>query len=415
MKVILCVDDEKIILTSLKKELREFFKSSYYIEIAENGEEALELIEEFLQDGHEIPLVITDYIMPNMRGDELLKRVSDLSPETLGIMLSGQADLIGVRNSIRYGRLQSFIPKPWESVDLIGDIQKTLNIYEQVEKIKQQNQELIDINANLEQKVEQKLQEIKQKNEILRESDFTLRKTVLELADANEKLEQVNQEKDNLMGIVAHDLRSPLNNIKGLLNLVKLTGNLSAEQAEYLQMIDGVIHKGNQLIDDLLTINSYEHQNTKLIFKEIHLSHFLEEILTPFENTAKEKAINLQKEIDTAIYIRTDDLVLSRIITNLVSNAIKFSPAQKNVAIRARLQEGFLKVQVQDEGQGFTAEDQAKAFQKFQKLTARPTAGESSTGLGLSIVKILTEKLGGTIHLESEWKVGSTFTLVFPA
>jgi signal transduction histidine kinase len=97
-----------------------------------------------------------------------------------------------------------------------------------------------------------------------------------------------------------------------------------------------------------------------------------------------------------------------------MTNAIKFSPTHKNITLRLEGQARQVSISIQDEGQGFTAEDKAKVFQKFQKLTARPTAGESSTGLGLSIVKILTEKLGGHISLESEWQKGSTFTLTFP-
>jgi signal transduction histidine kinase len=414
MKAILCVDDEKMILDSLRKELKDYFQKEYYIAIAGNGEDALEALTELFDDGYEVPLVITDYIMPRMKGDELLRTVQELYPDTFGMMLSGQADLEAVRNTIRYGNLQSFLLKPWTSVDLIGDIQKTLNLYESSQQIKAQNAVLLELNANLEQKVQEKLQEITHKNEQLKKNDFILRETVLELADSNEKLETANKEKDLLMSIVAHDLRSPLNNIHGLLNLMKLSGEVNEEQQYCLKLIDNVIDKGKQLIDDLLVIHHYEEGKEKLHLTSLSLPTFLTEILQGFEKAAQEKHIQISHEFQTDLIVTTDELVLSRILTNLISNAIKFSPTQKRLFIRVWHKDTQFYIQIQDEGQGFTTEDQQKIFQKFQKLTARPTAGESSTGLGLSIVKILVEQLQGNITLQSEWQKGSIFTLVFP-
>ena len=91
--VILCVDDDRIVLSSLRTELTDALGDEYLIETAEGGEEALKLIEEWLADRYEIPLVISDYMMPNMKGDELLKRIHALSPKTRKVMLTGQADL----------------------------------------------------------------------------------------------------------------------------------------------------------------------------------------------------------------------------------------------------------------------------------------------------------------------------------
>lgn len=413
MKIILCIDDDNMVLNALKSELKSYFSPEYVIEVAESGAEALELVAFFVKNEDDVPLVITDYIMPNMRGDEVLKQVGDLLPNTLGIMLSGQADLNGVRNAIRYGRLQSFILKPWDSADLIGNIKKTLNLHEQGKKIKQQNKNLLDINNTLEQKIESKIYELTLKNKVLKEEDAKFRRIVLDLADANHKLEKSNQEKDDLMAIVAHDLRTPLNNIGGLLDLINTTAPLNTEQLEYMGLITEVIQKGNQLIQDLHVVNNYETDKINIASQPIHLQNMLENLSALFKSASQEKEIVIHVEISEDIVLRTDEGLLSRILTNLLSNAIKFSPRGKCIFIRALLDKKCVKIQIEDEGQGFTKEDQAKVFQKFQKLTARPTAGESSTGLGLSIVKILVEKLGGEIVLESEWGRGSTFTLTF--
>ncbi|MEY4767967.1 MAG: hypothetical protein RL637_606, partial [Pseudomonadota bacterium] len=97
-KVILCVDDEMIILESLKAELKTIFQKDYVIEIAENGHDALELVDELLESHYEICLVISDYLMPQMKGDEVLKKIHEKSPNTIKIMLTGQATIEGVAN-----------------------------------------------------------------------------------------------------------------------------------------------------------------------------------------------------------------------------------------------------------------------------------------------------------------------------
>ncbi|NJO00970.1 MAG: response regulator, partial [Bacteroidia bacterium] len=94
--VVVCVDDENIILKSLQAELRNAIGDHHIIEIAESGEEAIELIEEYLEDNYQVPVVICDYIMPQMKGDEALKRIHQISPQTLKIMLTGQSSLEGI-------------------------------------------------------------------------------------------------------------------------------------------------------------------------------------------------------------------------------------------------------------------------------------------------------------------------------
>ena len=115
--VIICVDDEQTILDSLEIDLLKAFEDKYLIETAQSGEEALELLSELLAEKYEVPLVISDQIMPNMKGDELLRSVHAISPNTLKIMLTGQADLGAVVNAINYAKLYRYIPKPWQCDD----------------------------------------------------------------------------------------------------------------------------------------------------------------------------------------------------------------------------------------------------------------------------------------------------------
>jgi signal transduction histidine kinase len=113
------------------------------------------------------------------------------------------------------------------------------------------------------------------------------------------------------------------------------------------------------------------------------------------------------------IYLQTDQTLLTQIIDNILSNAIKFSPADKEIFIELMRRGDRIIIKVKDQGPGFTDRDKEKLFGKFAKLSARPTGGEHSTGLGLSIVKKLVEILGGSISVESEAGHGAEFILVF--
>ncbi len=145
-QVIICVDDETTVLRSLKTELKQALGKDYLIEIAESGEYALELIEELLEDGYEIPLIISDYIMPDMKGDELLKRVHLISPKTLKVMLTGQADIEAVGNAIKYAKLYRYIAKPWQAEDLRLTVTEAIYSYLQDKKLAEKNAKLQQLN-----------------------------------------------------------------------------------------------------------------------------------------------------------------------------------------------------------------------------------------------------------------------------
>jgi PAS domain S-box-containing protein len=148
-QVIICVDDEKTILSSLKAELQEAVGKDYIIEIAEGGEEALELIEELLEDGAEIPLLISDHIMPDMKGDELLKQAHLILPKTIKIMLTGEADIAAIAHAINSANLYRYITKPWQSEDLKLTVREALNSYLQDKQLAQQNAQLQQMNQEL--------------------------------------------------------------------------------------------------------------------------------------------------------------------------------------------------------------------------------------------------------------------------
>ncbi len=149
-QVIICVDDETTVLKSLKAELKDALGNSYRIEIAEGGEDALELVAELIADGEEIPLIISDYVMPDMKGDELLRRVHEISPKTLKVMLTGQATIEAVGSAIKYAKLYRYIGKPWQTEDLKLTVTEAVHSYSQDKKLAEQNAELRKVNERLE-------------------------------------------------------------------------------------------------------------------------------------------------------------------------------------------------------------------------------------------------------------------------
>lgn len=160
-KIILCVDDENVILQSLKSQLKDLVGSKFILEVAETGDSALEIMEEILAEGNEIPLMVVDYLMPGMKGDQLLIDVHARSPSTLCIMLTGQADLSAVANAINHEALFRYMSKPWNKEDLVKTIEEAFhrhelekNVIEKQKQLEAQNIELAALNIKLQEKNE---------------------------------------------------------------------------------------------------------------------------------------------------------------------------------------------------------------------------------------------------------------------
>jgi signal transduction histidine kinase len=243
-----------------------------------------------------------------------------------------------------------------------------------------------------------------QREEIIRQNESLSRR--------NLQLSELNHEKDTLMSIVAHDLKSPLNRISGLADLLEMDGVDPQEQKTYIGMIKNATRAGLDLIKDLLDVNMLE-ENVLPEYSFVKLNEFLEEKMESLRHAAAQKGIRIEISApDQSVY--TDADYLARIVDNLVSNAIKFSANDSVVSVSADVSEGKFHMRVKDDGPGFTEEDKRKLFQKFTKLSARPTGGESSNGLGLAIVKTLVDRLEGEITLRSQLKQGSEFVITFP-
>ena len=163
--IILCVDDESMVLRSIKEAIRQHFDTEVSVETAESGEEALEIVD-FLQERQRTPtVVISDYIMPNMKGDELLTTIHERFPETINVLLTGEASLDGVTNAINEAKLYRYIAKPWEREDLMLTIESAIASYEKDVRLQVQNHQLQELNTTLERQVEERTRQLQKKNE----------------------------------------------------------------------------------------------------------------------------------------------------------------------------------------------------------------------------------------------------------
>lgn len=177
--IILCVDDDVTVLNALRTMLANAFEGRHTIEIAESGEEALDICEELKLKGRELTVVISDFIMPSMRGDELLIRIHEISPNTIKIMLTGQSDVQGVKRAINEANLYRFLEKPFDNSDMILTAKSAVHSYHQERELERRNKELESINNHLEQLVKERTNELLEKNKQLEKLSITDRLTGL--------------------------------------------------------------------------------------------------------------------------------------------------------------------------------------------------------------------------------------------
>jgi len=235
------------------------------------------------------------------------------------------------------------------------------------------------------------------------------------LRTRNLELSELNNEKDSLMSIVAHDLKAPLNRIAGLTRLMEMEGRLSDQQKEYLDMIKAATKSGTDLITDLLDVSYLKESVRKPAIESVDLKKLMEDLIETHKVSADFKSIQINFYHDGLSAFYSDPDYISRITDNLLSNAIKFSDKESRIVVKSSLENEWAMISIRDSGPGFTDEDKQNLFQRFKKLSAKPTGGESSNGLGLAIVKTLLDRLNGEIKLNSKPGGGAEFIVRIPS
>ncbi|MBC8234121.1 DUF3365 domain-containing protein [bacterium] len=238
-----------------------------------------------------------------------------------------------------------------------------------------------------------------------------------QLETHNSRLVELNELKNNFLGIAAHDLRSPISIFKSSVGILLggVLGEVPESQKDILRKMNVASENMLNLINNLLDYSTIEAGKLELNKEKINLAEYLREIHEEDALLAKGKSINLKLNLESQPpEIMFDRNRIRQVINNLVSNAIKFSYPETVIILKAETHGEKIKISVIDQGLGIPSDEIHKLFSDFAKTSVQPTGDEKSTGLGLAIAKRIVEAHGGRIWVESQVSKGSTFSFTLP-
>lgn len=368
-ELILIVDDNTANIEVAEAHL---ISEGFRVDVAKSAREALEKISSISPD-----LILLDVMMPVVDGFELCKIIksNDTSSDIPIIFITAINQSENMVKGFSYGAVD-YIAKPFNKDELVSRVKNHLKFVNQTRTIKIQN----------------------------------------------EALRRLNEEKNGIIELTAHDLNNPLQSVLGYTEM--LLSKIPIENTElisYIHTIRASTNKAVGIIKDLMEVNLIEEGKLNLSLNEFDLRDILVKVIDDYmflAETKKQKII--YNETDNACLVYADKSKLGRVFDNLLSNALKFSRIGGKIIINCEYfgsvgnSDSYVMISFQDDGPGFSDDDKTKLFTKFAKLSARPTSDEPSTGLGLSIVKKLVDLLNGEIELNSNYGEGATFYLKFP-
>ncbi|MDQ7024059.1 MAG: response regulator [Anaerolineae bacterium] len=356
---ILIVEDDH----SSRELLRMILEYDYHVETAHDGETALRLISE-----HDFDLVLLDIMMSGINGLEVLRTLrQDKRIQSLPVILvSALSDSDVMVEGLEVGA-NDYISKPIDPAILMARVRTQLKL-----------KHLMD-----------------ERNKHI------------------EKLERAEQLRTQFVHIASHDLKNPLHNLSIANTLLKDEMGNNSRVKQILNVLDLTVENMHHIIEAFLDVVAIQSNTLELKPVVLSLSDVVNNIAMQYEIAAEEKDIRLHIGNHTGQVV-ADSARLVQIASNLVSNAIKYSPQGSVVTIWTETNDASLRLCVQDEGPGIPKKERHKLFTEFGKLSTRPTRNESRTGLGLWIVKHLIEKQGGTVGVNFPKAGGSIFWLELP-
>jgi len=241
---------------------------------------------------------------------------------------------------------------------------------------------------------------------------------IVEKSRLYERLLELNEEKNRLLGVAAHDLRNPIGVALGYLRLVLAgtVGEVAPAQRRLLEKVENSCQRMLALVNDLLDVSAIEAGRLNLEPEAVDLRPFLAEVAETNSLLAGQKGIQVRAELPGDLpVVRLDRRRFEQVLHNLLSNAMKFSHSGTTITLSAEADRNGVRICVQDQGQGIRPEEIGRLFRDFVRVSTRPTAGEASTGLGLAISRRIVEAHGGTIAVSSQPGQGARFTVTLPA
>lgn len=366
MKSVLVVDDEPDVLEITAHFL---LGKGFDVARATNGAEALQRAAASIPD-----VVLLDISMPGMDGITVLGELKRSYPATEIIMITAHAELDTAITCMKRGAY-GYLMKPLDFNHLYMDVSRAL-------ERRQMTLELDEFHKNLALKVEE--------------------------------LQRLNEQKNRFLGMAAHDLRSPLGSIRGFSQFL-LEGGLDGQTSkEFLQIINTASDEMLSLLDNLLDISQIESGKFDLRIDNADISELVEKRAALQKVMAVKKNIVIDIRAEKGLICPMDRERIAQVLDNLISNALKYSPAKTVVRVEAAREGGMARVAVRDEGPGIKESERHKLFGEFQKLSSRPTGGEKSSGLGLAIAKKIVMAHKGEIGVEGNNGKGSVFYFEIP-
>lgn len=320
------------------------------------------------------------------------------------------ADKLGMKRSIH--ELHKMLS---ESYEKMGDASSALThlkiAYRKEIELLNEEAELKAKNISTQLEIEQAQKEA----EIQRLKNIELAQALEDVKKLNVNLKELNDEKNEFMAIAVHDLKNPLQNILSTARIMKRSTDLPKEELdEFTSNIVSQTDRMFNIIKKLLDHNAIDQGELKINESVFDVNTLCTELVDNFHEEAERKFLNIRLEkFPGQLNIRTDKVIFYEILQNLLSNAIKFSPQHKDIFLNTLSDNEEVRIEIIDEGPGFSEKDKSKMFNKFARLTAKPTGNEHSTGLGLSIVKKLCELAGARLKLDSIENQGAKFTISF--
>lgn len=236
-----------------------------------------------------------------------------------------------------------------------------------------------------------------------------------ELSRINDVLRNEVEQKTALLEAAAHDLKNPFFGIQALAEIVLENENLTPQSERKIRMVRDSAVEGLEVIDDLLR-SAAEARKQGSDLTVLDVGSLVEWVVQGFEPHAERKGQHLSCQVDSAsCFVEGNRRRLREAVSNLVSNALKYAPSNTRTDVAVRRNGDDVWITVTDEGPGLSERDQARMFVPFQRLSPKPTHGESASGLGLHLVKQIVEKHQGRVDVDSVLGEGSTFTIVLPA
>jgi signal transduction histidine kinase len=234
------------------------------------------------------------------------------------------------------------------------------------------------------------------------------------LQQQNEQLTALNNEKSEIMGIVSHDLKNPISAVAGFAEILREPMIDEQNKLLILDQLSLVSNRMLELVKNVLDVYKIEEGALSVNITTIDIVPVCKMMVEMYREQASTKDITLNYTAEKESIVLADEQMLNQIIDNLLSNAVKYTPRGKQAWIRVLEKSSFVRVEIENEGEGISEEDMKRLFGKFARLSAQPTGGEHSTGLGLSIVKKMVEAMNGKVWCESDVGKGATFIVELP-